>query len=165
MARGGVREGAGRKKMTDTVPVCWRVSESAKKWMMERAVEDGVSIGAVLDRLIQHYEAVNSAVKVDIAQMCAGIEKKIVKKGLVDAINKPNSEYAYPDAQAEIEKLRICAQFRRPARINNQVVQIINYRVGVDSFDQGKMNIIFDTLPLDDYDEEYVLDIDVHKFR
>jgi len=171
MASGGSREGAGRKPSgPDTVPVNWRVSELAKKWMKEKSVENGVSIGAVLDRLIQHYEAVNSAVKVannaiDIAQMCAGIEKKIIEKGLVEAINKPNTEYAYPDAQAEIEKLRICAQFRRPARINNQVVRIVNYRVGVDSFDQGKMNISFDTLPLDDYDEEYVLDIDVHKLR
>lgn len=65
MASGGAREGSGRKPSgPDTVPVNWRVSESAKKWMKERAVEDGVSIGAVLDRLIQHYEAVNSAVKV-----------------------------------------------------------------------------------------------------
>ena len=171
MTKGGYREGSGRKSFCeDVVPVHWRISESAKNWMKQKAVEDGVSIGAVLDRLIQHYEAVNSAVKVannaiDIAQMCAGIEKKIVEKGLVDAINKPNTEYAYPDAQAEIEKLRICAQFRRPARINNQVVQIVNYRVGYDSFYQGIMIILFDTLPLDDYDEEYVLDIDVHKLR
>lgn len=171
MARGGVRNGAGRKPSSpDTVSVNWRVSESAKIWMKERAVESGVSIGAVLDKLIKHYDAVNSAVKVannaiDIAQMCAGIEKKIIEKGLVDAINKPNTEYAYPDAQAEIEKLMICAQFRRPARINNQVVQIFNYRVEVDSFDQGKTNISFDTLPLTDYDEEYVLDIDTTKLQ
>ena len=78
---------------------------------------------------------------------------------------KPNTEYAYPDAQAEIEKLRICAQFRRPARINGKVVQIINYNVGVDSFKSGKMNITFDTLPLTDYDEEYVLDIDATKLQ
>lgn len=57
MPKGGLRQGAGRKKMTDTVPVCWRVSEFAKSWMKQKTVEDGVSIGAVLDRLIQHYEA------------------------------------------------------------------------------------------------------------
>lgn len=170
MTKGGYREGSGRKSFCeDVVPVHRRISESAKNWMKQKAVADGVSIGAVLDRLIQHYEAVNSAVKVannaiDIAQMRAGIEKKIIEKDLVDAINKPNTEYAYPDAQAEIEKLRICAQFRRPARINGKVVEIVNYAVGVDSF-HGKMNITFDTLPLDHYDEEYVLDIDVNKLR
>lgn len=169
MTKGGYREGSGRKSFCeDVVPVHWRIRESAKNWMKQKAVEDGVSIGAVLDRLIQHYEAVNSAVEVAnnalTAQMCAGIEKKIIEKGLVDAINKPNTEYAYPDAQAEIEKLRICAQFRRPARINGKVMQIVNYAVGVDPF-HGKMNITFDTLPLDHYDEEYVLDIDVNKLR
>ena len=59
MASGGARLGAGRKRSgPDSIPVNWRVSESAKKWMKERAIEDGVSIGAVLDRLIQHYKAV-----------------------------------------------------------------------------------------------------------
>lgn len=57
MASGGAREGAGRKPSgPDTVPVNWRVSEFAKKWIKARAVKDGVSIGAVLDRLIQRYE-------------------------------------------------------------------------------------------------------------
>ena len=92
MAHGGARPGAGRKQSgPETVAVNWRVSEVAKSWIKQKAHEDGVSIGAVIDKLIQHYEAVNRAVKVannaiDIAQMCAGIEKKIVEKGLVDAM-------------------------------------------------------------------------------
>ena len=57
MNHGGARKGAGRKPSgPDTVPVNWRVSESAKKWMKEKAVEDGISIGAVLDDLINFYE-------------------------------------------------------------------------------------------------------------
>lgn len=171
MTKGGYREGSGRKAFCeDVVPVHWRVSEPAKSWMKQKAVEDGVSIGAVLDKLIKHYEAVNCAVEVannaiDIASMCAGIEKKIIEKVLAEKINQPIAQYACPEAQAEMEKLRICAQFRRPARINNQVVRIVNYRVGIDSFDNGKMNITFDTLPLTDYDEEYVLDIDTTKLQ
>lgn len=170
MTKGGYREGSGRKAFCeDSVSVHWRVSEYAKSWMKQKAVEDGVSIGAVLDKLIKHYDAVNSAVKVannaiDISKVCAEIEQKILKivreKG-----DKRFATYAYPEAQAEMEKLRLCAQFRRPARINNRVVQIVSYSVGIDAFNQGKMNITFDTLPLNDYDEEYVLDIDVNKLR
>lgn len=62
MASGGAREGAGRKPSgPDTVPVNWRVSESAKKWMKEKAIESGVSIAAVLDSLISFYDAAEVA--------------------------------------------------------------------------------------------------------
>ncbi len=54
MSRGGAREGAGRKHSgPDSVPVNWRVSASAKKWMKEQAMIQGVSIAAVLDMLIK----------------------------------------------------------------------------------------------------------------
>lgn len=57
MARGGKREGAGRKPSgPDTVAVNWRVSESAKNWIKNKAIEDNISIGAVVDELIIFFE-------------------------------------------------------------------------------------------------------------
>ena len=170
MRHGGARPGAGRKPAGPaTVPVNWRVSEHAKAWVKAKAAEDGVSIGAVLDELVKHYEAVNSAVKIadnaiNLGQMCAEIEKKISDK-VLEKIHEIPVTYMYPEAQMEIEKLRICATYRRPARINNKVVLIGNFNVQYDPYNIGKMNMSFDALPLDEYDEEYVLDIDVNKLR
>lgn len=84
MRHGGARPGAGRKPAGPaTVPVNWRVSEHAKAWVKAKAAEDGVSIGAVLDELVKHYEAVNSAVKIannaiNVGQMCA--EQRLLQK-------------------------------------------------------------------------------------
>lgn len=170
MTKGGYRKGSGRKAFCeDAVSVHWRVSENAKAWLKARAAEEGVSIGAVLDKLINHYEAVNSAVKIadnaiNLGQMCAEIEKKISDK-VLEKIDEIPVTYMYPEAQMEIEKLRICARYRRPARINNKVVLIENFNVQPDPYNIGKMNMSFDALPLDEYDEEYVLDIDVNKLR
>ena len=57
MSHGGARPGAGRKRSgPETVAVNWRVSEAAKSWMKRRAAENGISIGAVLDDLIEIFE-------------------------------------------------------------------------------------------------------------
>lgn len=55
--RGGKRVGAGRKASTpDTTAVNWRVSGSAKAWMKEQAMTQGVSIATILDELIKSFE-------------------------------------------------------------------------------------------------------------
>lgn len=57
MTHGGARPGAGRKASTPgTTAVNWRVSESAKAWMKEQAMTQGVSIATILDILIQSFE-------------------------------------------------------------------------------------------------------------
>lgn len=53
MSKGGVREGAGRKKMTDTVPVCWRISRESNEWIRKQAEEQGVTIARIVDELVQ----------------------------------------------------------------------------------------------------------------
>lgn len=61
MTHGGARPGAGRKASTpDTIAVHWRVSESAKAWMKEQAMAQGVSIATIIDRLIDN--AIGNAV-------------------------------------------------------------------------------------------------------
>lgn len=56
MARGGVREGAGRKKMTDAVPVCWRISPQANEWIRRQAQDQGVTIARIVDELVKSFE-------------------------------------------------------------------------------------------------------------
>lgn len=56
MGRGGVREGAGRKKMTDTVPVCWRISQQANEWIRRQAEEQGVTVAKIVDELVKSFE-------------------------------------------------------------------------------------------------------------
>ena len=57
MPRGGARPGAGRKAAApDTIPVNWRVTQKAKAWLVEQAKEQGVSIAAILDELIDTFE-------------------------------------------------------------------------------------------------------------
>lgn len=54
---GGKRTGAGRKASTPgTTEVNWRVSASAKVWMKEQAMTQGVSIAIILDELIKSFE-------------------------------------------------------------------------------------------------------------
>lgn len=56
MTHGGARPGAGRKASApNTTAVNWRVSGSAKAWMKEQAMTQGVSIATVLDILIEDY--------------------------------------------------------------------------------------------------------------
>jgi hypothetical protein len=51
---GGKREGAGRKGFCEkSVPVCWRISEQAREWIMEQAKEQGVPVGAIIDALVE----------------------------------------------------------------------------------------------------------------
>lgn len=54
--KGGLRPGAGRKKMTDTVPVCWRISPQANEWIRKQASEQGVTIARIVDELIAAFE-------------------------------------------------------------------------------------------------------------
>lgn len=56
MTHGGKREGAGRKKSATSIPVHWRISPSAKEWIVNMAKEQGVSIEKILNILIESYE-------------------------------------------------------------------------------------------------------------
>ena len=58
MARGGARAGAGRKAFcSETSPTGWRISVHAKKWILHQSKELGVSAGAIIDALIDHFES------------------------------------------------------------------------------------------------------------
>ena len=53
MSSGGSRPGAGRKRSgPDSVQVTWRVSENAKKWIVDQAKKQGISVSKVVDALI-----------------------------------------------------------------------------------------------------------------
>ena len=53
---GGRREGAGRKGFCEkSVPVCWRISEESREWIMAQAQEQGVSTGAIIDELVKSF--------------------------------------------------------------------------------------------------------------
>lgn len=56
MASGGARPGAGRKKMTDAVPVCWRISPLANDWIRRQAQDQGVTIARIVDELVKSFE-------------------------------------------------------------------------------------------------------------
>lgn len=57
-AWGGKRAGAGRKGFCEkTVPVCWRISEESREWIMAQAKEQGVSIGVIIDELVHSFTA------------------------------------------------------------------------------------------------------------
>ena len=51
---GGYREGSGRKAAIEggTIIVTWRVSPLSKKWLNEKAKEQGTTIGAIIEQLI-----------------------------------------------------------------------------------------------------------------
>lgn len=74
MSKGGVREGAGRKKMTDTVPVCWRISPQANEWIRKQAFEQGVTIARIVDDLIKKSTVVTIRAE-DIVPPCPAIDK------------------------------------------------------------------------------------------
>ena len=56
MTHGGARPGAGRKKMTDTVPVCWRISKETNDWIRSQAEEHGVTVREIIDELVKTVE-------------------------------------------------------------------------------------------------------------
>lgn len=56
MSHGGARPGAGRKKMTDAVPVSWRIRPQAIEWIRRQAEEQGVTIARIVDELIKTFE-------------------------------------------------------------------------------------------------------------
>lgn len=59
MARGGARPGAGRRQSgPDSIQVNWRVSETAKAWIVGQAREQGVSVAAIVDELVKTFEEV-----------------------------------------------------------------------------------------------------------
>lgn len=171
MGSGGKRDGAGRKPSgPDTVPVNWRVSESAKKWMKGKAVEDGVSIGAVLDKLIKHYEVVNFAAKTaivatDISHALADWQQKINAKLTAEAF-KPNQ---LPDNLYEFHiermKLQRCYKLGLPAKINGKVVRVISFSEWYDPYAKNELKISFEVVPMEGYDEREILEIDISKFQ
>ena len=38
------------------VPVCWRISREANEWIRRQAKEQGVSVAAIVDELVETYE-------------------------------------------------------------------------------------------------------------
>lgn len=56
MPHGGARLGAGRKKMADTVPVCWRISRESNEWIRRQAEEQGVTIARIVDELVKGFK-------------------------------------------------------------------------------------------------------------
>lgn len=61
MTHGGARPGAGRKKMTDTVPVCWRISKETNDWIRSQAEEQGVTVREIIDELVKTFEDASQA--------------------------------------------------------------------------------------------------------
>ena len=61
MTHGGARPGAGRKKMTDTVPVCWRISKETNDWIRSQAEELGVTVREIIDELVKTFEDASQA--------------------------------------------------------------------------------------------------------
>ena len=56
MARGGVRNGAGRKRSPrETKTVSWRLSSYAREWITTQAAEQGITSGEIIDILIKSY--------------------------------------------------------------------------------------------------------------
>lgn len=171
MTKGGYRKGSGRKAFCeDVVSVHWRVSESAQRWMKQKAVEDGVSIGAVLDKLIKHYEVVNFAVETtrvatDISHVLADWQQKINAKLTAEAF-KPNQ---LPDNLYEFHiermKLQRCYKLGLPAKINGRVVRVISFSEWYDPHAKNELKISFEVVPMEGYDEREILEIDISKFQ
>ena len=56
MARGGARQGAGRKSSPrNAIPICWRVSPDAREWIIEAAEQACITPGEVVDELVKIY--------------------------------------------------------------------------------------------------------------
>lgn len=171
MTKGGYREGSGRKAFCENITsVHWRVSESAKSWIKNKAVEDGVSIGVIIDELIKFFESKQCTVKVadnaiPMDQLCTKLQQDIIKRGLIEPMRAHAVTYASPEALMEIEKLRICYQFKRPARINNKVVQITDFAIETRSGSPSKISVSFEAFPIKNCFEELVFEIDVNKIK
>lgn len=59
MARGGKRTGAGRPavaKNEKRVQLSLSVSPKTKEWMQNQSAEQGVTMGTILEVLIDHFE-------------------------------------------------------------------------------------------------------------
>jgi hypothetical protein len=59
MPRGGARPGAGRKAAIpgSNVEVNWRLSAEARDWIKAQAKEQGTSIAAIIEALIDTFES------------------------------------------------------------------------------------------------------------
>lgn len=173
MASGGQRAGAGRKPSGPaTVPVNWRVSENAKAWLKARAAEEGVSIGAVLDGLIRENESLKCGLKVagnalSMPEVSAAIQNKISAK-ISDAVMKQGPLEQCMDRMSwEITKLHQCYECRLPARINGEIVRILNFNVQADNTRPNaypEYRLSFETVPVY-YEDKDVIDIDLDKLR
>lgn len=170
MTKGGHREGSGRKAFCeDAVSVHWRVSENAKAWLKAKAAEEGVSIGAVLDGLIRENESLKCGLKVagnalSMPEVSAAIQNKISAK-ISDAVMKQDPLEQCMDRMSwEITKLHQCYECRLPARINGEIVRILNFNVQADNTRPNaypEYRLSFETVPVY-YKDKDVIDIDIN---
>lgn len=58
MSKGGVREGAGRKRIpceARRVPIAMRVSPACKAWLKDKATEYDLSLGEMVEQMMHHW--------------------------------------------------------------------------------------------------------------
>lgn len=159
--RGGSRPGAGRKPSgPDNVAVNWRISESAKAWIKNKAVKDGVSISVVLDDIIAYYE-LHGPDKA-IASLAKEIQDKITAK--VFSPKKIVSSNPFEDAWLERTKLFRCWKSATPVKINGKVCRITRVSEWFDGLD-NKVHLSYDYVPLEIYNELEVIEIDTDKLK
>lgn len=161
MAHGGARQGSGRKPSgPETVDVNWRVSEAAKDWIKQKAHEDGVSIGSVIDKLIECYARVNP--NIDFALVAKKIEGKITEE-VFKRLRETSSDLY--DVWMERMKLEICYKLGLPAKIDGKVVRVVHFSEWYDPYSRNELKISFNTVPMDTYNESEILEIDINKFK
>ena len=160
--RGGSRPGAGRKSSgPETVPVNWRVSSSAKSWMKNKAFEERVSIGAILDRLVEHYDAVG-------LDKCVDIVAQQIQDRITAEVLKPTKLISdcMDDYWTERAKLKKCCDFGLPAKINGKVVRVLKFGEWYDPYSRNSMQVSYDAVPMEEvYDEKDVIEINLSKFE
>lgn len=159
--RGGSRPGAGRKSSgPETVPVNWRVSLSAKSWIKNKAFEERVSIGAILDRLIEHYDAVG-------LDKCIGLVAQQIQDKITAEVLKPTKAISHrmDDYWRERTKLRRCCELGLPAKINGKVVRVRNFRECYNPYCHNSVELSYDAVPIEEtYDEKDVIEINLSEF-
>lgn len=160
MNRGGSRPGAGRKPSgPETVAVNWRVSEFAKAWIKDKAIKDDVSIGAVLDDVIAYYETYGPDKSI------ASITKAIQDKIIVQVLHpEKTSSNPLDDAWLERTKLMRCWKSATPVKINGKVCRIVRVSEWFEALND-KIHISYDYVPLKEFNESEVIEIDTDKLK
>lgn len=59
MGRGGSRAGAGRPKLSDTVPVYWRIRPEDRDWITTQVKKTGTNTYHVIQQLIETFNSAN----------------------------------------------------------------------------------------------------------